>query len=258
MLRDYIENGGSNCIYCQSDDLEGGFVEIDSATAYQPIRCNNCAGSWDDRYELTGVTSFEPEREPLNNPEQLEQQVWETYRAAALSVEHLDRAGCQYLDWCANSLENNRVMKRDTGWFIKLSGYVEKGNDFDDVSPDMPKSVQDIIKLAVAQNINMVEIDADAPTLDTLPTFDDNERYSDAPMTTVPYSLLDLDGDGNTTVKGTIEVHPRGIKVSFDDHISATDDAQVFIENYDSETRVVVWADEFSEDPSHVIIIPRI
>ncbi len=47
---------GVRCLYCSSEYIEGGPVEIDSGGAYQRVTCADCGQSWTDTYTLTGVT----------------------------------------------------------------------------------------------------------------------------------------------------------------------------------------------------------
>jgi len=56
----YLANS-SNCPYCHSPDIGGGFVEIDGDTAWQRITCNNpsCSESWDDIYSLSDIQEVE-------------------------------------------------------------------------------------------------------------------------------------------------------------------------------------------------------
>lgn len=39
------------CPYCQSEDITGGPIDIQSGTAYQPCTCESCHGEWTDAYE---------------------------------------------------------------------------------------------------------------------------------------------------------------------------------------------------------------
>jgi len=50
----YRETGGGKCPVCFRDDIEGGFIEVDSNIAWQPILCNLCGSGWNDIYELKG------------------------------------------------------------------------------------------------------------------------------------------------------------------------------------------------------------
>ena len=51
---DYVKIGGAKCPFCLSDQIEGGFVEIESAGAYQYITCLACERVWTDHYVLIG------------------------------------------------------------------------------------------------------------------------------------------------------------------------------------------------------------
>ena len=51
----YVENGGVRCPYCNSEDIEGGFVETGEGRAWQKIKCNNCDYSWRDIYKLVAA-----------------------------------------------------------------------------------------------------------------------------------------------------------------------------------------------------------
>ena len=47
------------CPFCGSDQIEGGFVEIDSHGAHQTVGCIECHKSWIDEYVLVGYTEME-------------------------------------------------------------------------------------------------------------------------------------------------------------------------------------------------------
>ena len=53
--KDYIKKSGVCCPACGSDEIEGGFVEIDSGHAWQPVGCNECDAEWNDIYNLVDV-----------------------------------------------------------------------------------------------------------------------------------------------------------------------------------------------------------
>lgn len=57
----YLKCGGIRCLNpeCNSDDIEGGFIETDQGTASQKITCNNCGWTWRDVYTLTSVEDVE-------------------------------------------------------------------------------------------------------------------------------------------------------------------------------------------------------
>mgnify|MGYP001161685594 CR=1 FL=1 len=54
----YVESKGVRCPYCKSEDIEGGFIEVNAGVAQQNIRCNNCGEEWTDTYTLNGIENF--------------------------------------------------------------------------------------------------------------------------------------------------------------------------------------------------------
>jgi hypothetical protein len=57
--RTYVKHGGSKCIACGSNNIEGGSLEMDGASAWCVVDCNDCGASWKDVYKLSGYTDFE-------------------------------------------------------------------------------------------------------------------------------------------------------------------------------------------------------
>lgn len=53
----YLKNPGK-CPFCQSRDIDGGFVEIDGKSAWQKVSCNNCEKEWNDIYTLSDVEEY--------------------------------------------------------------------------------------------------------------------------------------------------------------------------------------------------------
>ena len=51
----YIKNGKSQCPYCESDDIEGNNVEVDSDGCFQSCECHDCNSNWNDIYKFVGV-----------------------------------------------------------------------------------------------------------------------------------------------------------------------------------------------------------
>jgi transcription elongation factor Elf1 len=43
------------CLYCESDNITAGNVEVDDGVAIQRVICNNCYKSWNDIYRLVNV-----------------------------------------------------------------------------------------------------------------------------------------------------------------------------------------------------------
>ena len=56
----YIKDAGK-CPCCNSDQIEGGPVQIDGPSAWQSISCNDCGARWADIYTLS---SYEIEEYP--------------------------------------------------------------------------------------------------------------------------------------------------------------------------------------------------
>ena len=56
--KNYIATGGTNCPYCNHDQLEGGPFTGDNGLAWQEMHCNNCGAEWKDVYTLTGIEDF--------------------------------------------------------------------------------------------------------------------------------------------------------------------------------------------------------
>lgn len=55
----YLKEGGVNCPFCGSEDIEGGHIDIDAGGAWQHITCLNCEKRWNDMYVLTDVEEVE-------------------------------------------------------------------------------------------------------------------------------------------------------------------------------------------------------
>ncbi len=51
----YVSSGGVRCPYCGSDDIEGGFVEINAGGAEQELVCNACQKKWRNVYQLVHI-----------------------------------------------------------------------------------------------------------------------------------------------------------------------------------------------------------
>jgi transcription elongation factor Elf1 len=45
----------AHCPFCNSTDIEGQMVQVDSGACWQPISCVTCKRKWDDIYKLTDV-----------------------------------------------------------------------------------------------------------------------------------------------------------------------------------------------------------
>jgi len=54
-INDYIKSGGVICPYCGSEDIEGGFININIGEAFQEITCHSCDKRWTDIYKLIWI-----------------------------------------------------------------------------------------------------------------------------------------------------------------------------------------------------------
>ena len=61
--RKYLEAGGVRCPFCDSEDIEGGFVETDVGGASQRVHCLVCGARWQDSYMLVDVALLAPPEE---------------------------------------------------------------------------------------------------------------------------------------------------------------------------------------------------
>lgn len=52
----YMATAGVKCLFCASDDIEGGSLEIEGECAQQEVHCLACDRRWRDWYRLDGVT----------------------------------------------------------------------------------------------------------------------------------------------------------------------------------------------------------
>lgn len=53
-VAEYLKSS-AHCPNCNSEDIVGGFVEIDSDGAHQQVTCQDCWMVWMDVYTLTGM-----------------------------------------------------------------------------------------------------------------------------------------------------------------------------------------------------------
>lgn len=51
---EYVKLGGGKCPFCRSNQIDGGFVNIEAGDAYQDITCIECNRVWTDHYILVG------------------------------------------------------------------------------------------------------------------------------------------------------------------------------------------------------------
>ena len=56
----YLQSQGVRCPACNSDDIEGGPVDIVGSAALQSVHCLACGARWQDLYRLEGFTDLLP------------------------------------------------------------------------------------------------------------------------------------------------------------------------------------------------------
>jgi hypothetical protein len=57
----YFESNGTQCPFCDSDQIAGDEIDIDGGVAGQDVRCNECGRSWRDNYRLSSISTYEGE-----------------------------------------------------------------------------------------------------------------------------------------------------------------------------------------------------
>lgn len=54
--KEYLENGGTKCPKCGSENIEGASWDADgSGITSQEVSCNECGAKWYDVYNLVGI-----------------------------------------------------------------------------------------------------------------------------------------------------------------------------------------------------------
>ena len=60
----YIRTGGVRCLFCDSDQIEGGSFECEAGCVWQQIRCLACRQEWIDLHHLCDVQNPDWPAEP--------------------------------------------------------------------------------------------------------------------------------------------------------------------------------------------------
>ena len=58
-ISDYMASSGNRCLYCGSDNIEGGERNTDSGVTTQYVGCHDCGKNWEDVYKLVGVHEYQ-------------------------------------------------------------------------------------------------------------------------------------------------------------------------------------------------------
>jgi hypothetical protein len=59
VAKEYVEGYGSECPFCDSEDIVGGETNYGAGEIWQDVLCNSCEKEWVDIYTLTGVEEKE-------------------------------------------------------------------------------------------------------------------------------------------------------------------------------------------------------
>jgi transposase-like protein len=54
--KEYVTEGGKNCPFCDSSDVESQALQVDGPIAWSDCNCNTCGKEWDDLYRLVGFS----------------------------------------------------------------------------------------------------------------------------------------------------------------------------------------------------------
>lgn len=95
----------------------------------------------------------------------------EQYRVIAISTGHLTEEDISALEIAADDSDENMVLERDTGFFIKLYEDDEDGGI--NLRHGHSDTIQTLIQWCHAAGFRMIEFDCDAPTLPHFPVFND-------------------------------------------------------------------------------------
>lgn len=58
MRKKYLENFGTRCPFCDSDDIDGEDVQLGQGEIWENLWCNVCKEKWVDIYRLVGVEQY--------------------------------------------------------------------------------------------------------------------------------------------------------------------------------------------------------
>jgi transposase-like protein len=58
-VQDYVDNFGTYCPYCESENIDAGNWDIGTGQFWQIITCHSCNKKWTDVYTLTGLDERE-------------------------------------------------------------------------------------------------------------------------------------------------------------------------------------------------------
>lgn len=161
-LSKYMSTAGVQCILCESNHVEGGAFETHTNEAYREVRCHSCNIKWVDKYRLVSICEFGDEAPDKNVAAQLALLAEkDEYRAICLSTGYLSPCDMEKVDEVAG-MTNNMVLKRDTGYFIKLYDVIElNGYGFS-------TRFMHLLDICLSAGFRLIEFDSDGPIVDGL------------------------------------------------------------------------------------------
>jgi formate dehydrogenase maturation protein FdhE len=53
-VKKYLESPDT-CPFCDSEDIDAGWVSADGASAYSAVKCNSCGTEWLDVFKLVDI-----------------------------------------------------------------------------------------------------------------------------------------------------------------------------------------------------------
>lgn len=54
-IQTYIKNKGVSCPFCETESIQGGFLEIEAGRASQEMSCIESGRDWQDVYQLVDI-----------------------------------------------------------------------------------------------------------------------------------------------------------------------------------------------------------
>ena len=54
--KNYLENDGTRCPFCGSKKIRAYSPDVDGATVWISVDCEDCKKEWEDQYQLIGFT----------------------------------------------------------------------------------------------------------------------------------------------------------------------------------------------------------
>jgi hypothetical protein len=144
-------------------------IPEDEETTYYINSCGSLQASIDARLKpLTDDGAGEPVPESVT----AEPAGGEAYSAVALCISHMTLEDRNALMEAADDPDENMVMGRDTGIFIKLYAEADGDEGPFNLRHGHSEDLKRIIRWAVASGFQLIEFDSAAPEIEGFPVFD--------------------------------------------------------------------------------------